>query len=311
MNLGSPEAPTPSAVRRYLGEFLWDHRVVDLPRVLWWLILHCFVLTFRPRKSARAYQSIWQKKGSPLTYLTRQLTENVALAKQNDAIVVDWAMRYGKPSISQKLQELKAHKVDEILIIPLYPQYSSTTTASVYDAVNAEIQGWKHIPGLRFISDYYRHPLYIEALAQSVERAWAAEPKKQLLLLSFHGVPAKLVKQGDPYYYHCLETGEALVKRLGLAENEWKLVFQSRFGKAEWLKPYCVEVLQDLPKQGITDIDVMCPGFAVDCLETLEEIRMENRHEFLEAGGKGYRYIECLNDSEMQVKLMLDLIQNG
>ncbi len=281
VNLGSPEAPTPSAVRRYLGEFLWDHRVVGLPRVLWWLILHCFVLTFRPRKSAQAYQKIWQKKGSPLTYLTRQLTEKVALANTNESLHIDWAMRYGKPSVSQKLQEFKAHQVDDILILPLYPQYSSTTTASVYDAVNAEIQGRKHIPGLRFISDYYRNPLYIDALAQSIENAWAEQPKNPLLLMSFHGVPAKLVKEGDPYYYHCLATAEALAKRLGLAENEWKIVFQSRFGKAEWLQPYCVEVLHDLPKQGVTHIDVICPGFAVDCLETLEEIRMENRHEFL------------------------------
>lgn len=311
VNLGSPASPKTGDVRRFLREFLGDPRVVNLPRPLWWLILNLFVLPFRPKKSAHAYQSIWTERGSPLIVFTEKLTAKLQdLAGVGDShLLIDCAMRYGKPALREKLQNFKKQGVDEIVILPLYPQYSSTTTASIFDVVAEEFVSWRHMPGLHFISDFHRHPSYIEALAQSVRQHWQANGQAELLLLSFHGLPAKLTEWGDPYFYQCQTTGRLLAEQLGLNDHLWKLVFQSRFGKAEWLKPYCVDVLQELPKQGIKNVDVICPGFSVDCLETLEEIAIANQEIFLEAGGETYRYIPCLNDSDTHVEVMLNLIK--
>ncbi len=307
-NLGSPTAPTTKAVRRFLADFLWDPRVVNLPRPLWWMILNFFVLPFRPSKSAKAYQKVWHEKGSPLTYLTRQLTEKMAEQLSSQGVITNYAMRYGEPSIAKQLKAFKAEGVTDIIILPLYPQYSSTTTASIYDDLIKELNQWRHLPNFQFISDYHQDAHYISAVAESIKQAWHEQAKNELLIMSFHGLPEVLTKWGDPYFHQCHRTAWLIAEALGLNESQWMLVFQSRFGKAEWLKPYCVDTLEVLPGQGVKTVDVVCPGFAVDCLETLEEIAMENKSIFLEAGGIDYRYISALNDSVSHVSALIDLI---
>lgn len=308
VNLGSPSAPTIPAVRHFLRDFLWDPRVVNLPRPVWWLILHCFVLPFRPRRSALAYRKIWESKGSPLVFLTRQLTEKIADRLQVENVTTHYAMRYGDPSIADRLRDLKKQGIEKLIVLPLYPQYSSTTTASVYDDLVKELNQWRHLPDFQFISDYYRHPRYIAAVAESIEQSWNEHGKNELLLMSFHGLPEVLTRWGDPYFYHCQQTAAMIAEKLGLKESEWQMVFQSRFGKAEWLKPYCVDTLQNLPAQGIKKVDVVCPGFAVDCLETLEEIAMVNKAVYIGAGGSAYRYIPALNDSNAHVDALSGLL---
>lgn len=308
-NLGSPAEPTVPAVRQFLKEFLGDKRVVNLPRPLWLFILHGFILPFRPKKSLQAYLRIWDsEKGSPLTFLTHQLTTKLATKLAEKHIVVDCAMSYGEPSIPNQLRKFQEQGVTDVMVLPLYPQYSSTTTASVYDSVVKEFNNRWHFPSFRFISDYHANDVYIAKVAQSIESAWREKSKNEMLIMSFHGLPEMLTKKGDPYFYQCQKTAQLIAAKLGLKENEWKLVFQSRFGKAEWLKPYCVEVLEQLPKQGVKSVDLVCPGFAVDCLETLEEIAMENKHVFEAAGGGDYRYIPALNDSDANVEVMLDIL---
>ena len=309
VNLGSPASPKTGDVRRFLREFLGDPRVVNLPRPLWWLILNLFILPFRPRKSAHAYRSIWTEQGSPLIVFTQRLTDELRAQYGNPQLLIACAMRYGKPALREKLQDFKKQGVDEIVVLPLYPQYSSTTTASIFDVVAEEFIAWRHMPGLRFISDFHQHPAYIAALAATIRQHWQMHGQAELLLMSFHGLPAKLTEWGDPYFDQCQTSARLLAEHLGLNDQQWQLVFQSRFGKAQWLKPYCVEVLQDLPKQGIKNIDVICPGFSVDCLETLEEIAIANRAVFLAAGGETYRYIPCLNDSDAHVEMMQALIE--
>ena len=308
-NLGSPTAPTVPAVRQFLKAFLGDKRVVNLPRPVWRVILHGFILPFRPRKSAQAYAKIWDaQKGSPLIFLTRQLTEKVAAKLSSQNVLVEDVMTYGEPSMKTRLQQFKQQGVTDVIVLPLYPQYSSTTTAAVYDTLIYELNQWWHLPSFRFISDYHQNARYISALAESIENAWREKPKNELLLMSFHGLPEMLTKKGDPYFYQCQKTAQLLADKLGLQANEWRLVFQSRFGKAEWLKPYCVDTLQALPNEGVKNVDLVCPGFAVDCLETLEEIAMENKTVFHEAGGEDYRYIPALNDSDLNVEVMLDIL---
>jgi ferrochelatase len=306
VNLGSPDSTKISDVRRYLKQFLWDRRVVNLPRIVWWFILHGFVLRFRPRKSARAYQKIWQKKGSPLVLLTQALAEKTAQRLADKNSMVDYAMRYGKPSIQHKLTQLK--HCDELIIIPLYPQYSSTTTASVYDEIIRVLATWWQLPSLRFISHYYQQPLYINAVVKSIQQAWKQQ-QGQVLLISFHGLPQKLTEWGDPYFNQCQTSAQLIAKGLDLKESQWQLVFQSRFGKAAWLQPYCIDVLTKLPQQGIKNIDIICPGFATDCLETLEEIAITNKAVFMAAGGAHYHYISALNDTDAQVDLLVNFIE--
>ena len=307
-NLGSPTAPTTKAVRRFLKDFLGDPRVVNLPRPLWWLILNFFVLPFRPSRSAKAYRKVWHEKGSPLTYLTRQLTENVAEQLKPKGITVNYAMRYGEPSIATQLKAFKKAGITDVMVLPLYPQYSSTTTASIYDDLTKELKQWRHLPSFQFISDYHQDSHYITAVAASIEQTWREQPKNELLVMSFHGLPEQLTQWGDPYFHQCHQTAALIAEKLGLTEKQWMIVFQSRFGKAQWLKPYCVDTLQVLPTQGIKAIDIVCPGFAVDCLETLEEIAMENKAIFIEAGGTDYRYIPFLNDSKAHVDALINLL---
>lgn len=311
VNLGSPASTRTRDVRAFLREFLGDPRVVNLPRPLWWMILNLFVLPFRPRKSAHAYKAIWTDKGSPLIVFTQQLSEKLAKRYANERLIIDCAMSYGKPALLEKLRDFKQQGVEDFIILPLYPQYSSTTTASVFDAVAAEFGSWRHIPSLRFIGDYYQSPVYIKALADSIRQHWQEHGQAAVLVMSFHGLPAKLTELGDPYFYHCQATAKALAEELALTDKQWQMVFQSRFGAAEWLKPYCIEVLQDLPKQDIKQVDIVCPGFAVDCLETLEEIAIANKEIFMAAGGKSYRYIPALNDSDRQVEVMAELIKSA
>jgi ferrochelatase len=297
-NLGTPDAPTASALRRYLAEFLSDHRVVEIPRLIWLLILHGIILRVRPAKSAAKYASIWTAEGSPL----RVWTEKQALAMQQHfqqaghAISVLYAMRYGQPDISSQLDALKAQGVTRILLLPAYPQYSGTTTASVWDAVYAWAGRVRFVPELRFINHYHDHPAYIEALAHSVRSHWAQHGRAEQLVMSFHGVPERTLLLGDPYHCECHKTARLLATALGLSQSQYRLTFQSRFGKAKWLEPYTEPTLIQLAQSGVKSIDMICPGFTSDCLETLEEISMEARHAFERAGGKAFNYITCLND---------------
>ena len=308
-NLGSPTAPTTKAVRRFLADFLWDPRVVNLPRPLWWIILNFFVLPFRPSRSAKAYQKVWHEKGSPLAYLTRELTEKVAEQLVTKGVTTHYAMRYGEPSIATQLKEFKKAGITDVVVLPLYPQYSSTTSASIYDDLVKELNQWRHLPTFQFIGEYHQDRHYIAAVAESIEQAWREQDKNELLIMSFHGLPEALTKWGDPYFHQCHKTAALIAEKLGLNEKEWMIVFQSRFGKAEWLKPYCVSTLEELPGQGVKTVDVVCPGFAVDCLETLEEIAMENKSIFMESGGTHYRYIAALNDSDAHVSAIINILE--
>jgi ferrochelatase len=297
-NLGTPDAPTPAAVRRYLAEFLSDHRVVEIPRLLWWLILHGIILRFRPTKSAAKYASVWTPEGSPLKVWTEKQSKLLQgwLGQRNHSVKVRWAMRYGSTSIASQLDAMKADGVTRILVVPAYPQYSATTTASVFDAVYAWAQRTRALPELRFINHYHDDRDYISALAASVQRHWKNHGRPNQLVMSFHGVPARTLELGDPYHCECFKTARLLAERLGIDKTEYKVTFQSRLGRAKWLEPYTEPTLIAMAKAGVKRVDVVCPGFTSDCLETLEEIDMEGRAAFLLAGGKAFHYIPCLND---------------
>lgn len=309
VNLGTPDEATPRAVRRYLREFLWDPRMVEIPRMLWWLILHLVILPLRPRRSARAYSRIWTQSGSPLMANSLALGEALGRHLQGDSVVVTTAMRYGSPSVAQGLSRLREARVGRLLVLPLYPQYSSTSTATVYDAVSAELRRWRFVPPTFFLGDYHAHPAYINAVAASIAAQRKAHGDSGFLLFSFHGLPEASRQAGDPYYDQCLCSASLIAQALGLAASQWDVAFQSRFGRAEWLKPYCVEVLADLPKRGVSAVDVVCPGFVVDCLETLDEIAYENRQVFMAAGGKSYRYLSALNADQSHVLLLTKLLR--
>ena len=299
VNLGTPDAPTAPALRRYLAEFLADPRVVEIPRLLWWPILHGVILRVRPAKSARKYASIWMPEGSPLLVWSEKQARLLQgyLGERGHAVPVRHAMRYGKPSVASVLDALKAEGATRILLLPLYPQYSGTTTASAWDAVGAWAARVRSLPELRFVNRYHDDPAYIEALAQRVLAHWQTHGRGEKLVLSFHGVPERTRALGDPYYDECLASAKRLGERLSLRDEQLVVTFQSRFGKAAWLQPYTEPTLVALAKQGVASLDVMCPGFTADCLETLEEIDQEVRAAFLAAGGREFRYIPCLNDS--------------
>lgn len=313
-NLGTPDAPTPAAVRRYLAEFLWDSRVVEIPRLLWWLILHGVILRVRPAQSAHKYQTIWTADGSPLLAISRRQTAALAaeLARRYPGPVrVALGMRYGNPSIAAALAELRDAGARRVLILPLYPQYSAATVASTFDAVAAELRHWRWLPELRLITHYHDHPGYLATLAESL-RAARAETPGERLLFSFHGLPKRNLLLGDPYHCQCHKTARLVAERMGLRPDQWAVAFQSRFGRAEWLKPYTSALLADWGKAGVKSVDVVCPGFAADCLETLEEIALENRQIFLAAGGEQYRYLPALNDTPAHIDALAALIgQHG
>jgi len=309
VNLGTPDAPTPAALRRYLAQFLGDPRVVEIPRALWWLILHGVILRVRPAKSAKKYESIWMPEGSPLqVWSSRQATLlRGYLGERGHAVAVRHAMRYGNPSVASVMDELKAAGATRVLLLPMYPQYSGPTTASAWDAVGAWAAQVRHVPELRFVNRYHDDAGYIEALAQRVLAHWQTNGRGDRLVLSFHGVPRRTLLLGDPYHCECLKTARLLGERLALKKDELVVTFQSRFGKAEWLQPYTEPTLIELARQGVARVDVMCPGFTSDCLETLEEIDQEARDAFLEAGGKAFHYIPCLNDSHPWIAAMADI----
>jgi ferrochelatase len=312
LNLGTPDAPTVPAVRRYLAEFLWDPRVVELPRPLWWLILNGVILRVRPKRSAHAYQSVWTEEGSPLLAIARRqaaaLQERLS-ERLPGPVKLELGMRYGNPSVPAALANLRAANVRRLLVLPLYPQYSATTTASTFDAVARELSTWRWLPELRFVNQYHDTPGYISALAASVRAHWAEHGEPDRLLFSFHGIPREYFENGDPYHCQCQKTARLTAEALGLPRERWQISFQSRVGNKEWLRPYTDELLQEWGAAGIGSVQVMCPGFSADCLETLEEIAVENRDYFLGAGGKEYAYIPALNDRPDHLAMLSDLVQ--
>jgi len=299
VQLGTPDAATPAALRRYLREFLSDPRVVELPRAVWLPILHGVVLRVRPAQSARKYASIWTDEGSPLLVHTRRQATLLrgALGAAGHELEVAFAMRYGNPSIPAVLRELRERNVARLLVLPLYPQYAAATSATALDAVARELAGWRNLPELRMVRGFHDHDGYIDALAAQVRRGWERDGRAERLVMSFHGVPRRTLELGDPYHCECLATGRRLAERLGLRPDEWLLTFQSRFGRAEWLRPYTEPSLRELAASGVRSVELICPGFVADCLETLEEIAIEGRRAFLEAGGREFRYLGCLNEA--------------
>jgi ferrochelatase len=310
INLGTPEAPTAAALRPYLREFLSDRRVVEIPRAIWWPILNGIILNVRPRKSAEKYASIWTPEGSPLKMHTARQTELLrqALSTRTPVpLVVEYAMRYGQPGVAQGLEKLRAQGCDRILALPLYPQYAASSSGSALDAVFRALLKTRNMPELRTVRHFHDHPGYIDALRQSVESYWAEHGRPDMLLMSFHGVPRRTLDLGDPYHCECQKTGRLLAEALGLGTDQYRVTFQSRFGRAEWLKPYTAETLEALGRARTRRLDVICPGFVADCLETLEEIAMEGKTTFLNAGGGEYRYIPALNERPMWIEALADL----
>ncbi|MEO8999709.1 MAG: ferrochelatase [Rhodanobacter sp.] len=312
VNLGTPTAPTAAAVRPYLAEFLGDRRVIEYPRWLWWLILHGVILRVRPKRSAHAYGKVWEKRGSPLRFgseaLAAGLQAEISRQRPQAPVKVALAMRYGEPSVMNTIAQLQREGVRRLLILPLYPQYSATSTGSVLDAVADTIKRMRWPPELRIINDYHDEPAHIEALAQSIESWWAANGRGDKLLLSFHGIPERYLHEGDPYFCQCHATARLLRERLHLSEQQMVISFQSRVGRERWLQPYTDAMVRKLGAEGVRKLDVVCPGFAVDCLETLEEIAMQNRDFFIVAGGETLRYIPALNDSEGQLRSLTELV---
>lgn len=304
-NIGTPKAATPSAVRHYLKNFLSDPRVVELPKIIWWPILYGIILPFRSKKSARLYQSIWTHEGSPLLCNSQKLTQKLQARLR---MPVELGMQYSDPSIAHALKKLQIQHVEKIIILPLYPQYSATTTASTFDTIATTFKTWRNLFEITTINDYSSHPSYIKAICHSIETTWQTKGKK-FLLFSFHGIPKRYIDAGDPYYERCQRTAQLVADTLHLQSTEWSFAFQSRLGYAQWLTPYTNDVLQSLPKQGITDLHVICPGFAADCLETLEEIAIRGKEQFLAAGGKSFYYIPALNDSVEHVTMLEEILK--
>lgn len=311
-NLGTPDAPTPQALRRYLAEFLWDPRVVEMPRPVWWLILHGIILRTRPGRKARDYEGIWTNEGSPLLVTSNRQVSGLQSAlgeASQGGVIVELGMRYGNPSIASALARLRQANARRILVLPLYPQYCAATTGSTFDAVARELATWRWVPELRFVNGYHDDDAYIGALAASISGHWQQHGQPDRLVFSFHGTPRRYLDQGDPYYCFCQKTARLTAERLGLNDTQWMITFQSRFGREEWLQPYTDKTMAALPAQGVRRVDVVCPGFSADCLETVEEIAVENRHIFLEAGGEAFHYIPALNDHPDHIRMLAGLVR--
>jgi ferrochelatase len=307
-NLGTPDEPTAPALRRYLAEFLSDPRVIELPRLLWLIILHGIILRVRPKKSAALYKSVWTSEGSPLLAISRQQQAAIQ-EKLGDSASVKLGMRYGNPSIASALRELQKEAVRKIIVLPLYPQYASPTTGSTFDAVANELKQWRWVPELHFINNYCDEPLYIEALSNSLREHMEQHGKPQKIIFSYHGMPKRYLLSGDPYYCLCQKTTRMVQEKLALDKTDCITSFQSRFGREEWLKPYTDETLESLPGEGIKNIAIISPAFSADCLETLEELAVENRQVFLHAGGEHYSYVTALNDREDHICMLVDKIK--
>jgi protoporphyrin/coproporphyrin ferrochelatase len=310
-NLGTPAEPTAAAVRPYLAEFLSDPRVVEIPKPLWWPLLHGVILPFRSSRSAAKYAKIWTPEGSPLLVWTEKQAKLLQgwLGERGHRVIVRCAMRYGSPSIASQLDALKAEDVTRILVLPAYPQYSGTSTASVIDAVAAWSSRIRSVPELRFVNRYHDDAGYVQALARRIQGHWRDHGRGDHLVMSFHGVPQRTLRLGDPYHCECQKTARLLAARLGLGKDQYTLTFQSRFGKAKWIEPYTEPTLRALARRGMARVDVICPGFTGDCLETLEEIAIEGRQAFLTSGGKEFHYIPCLNDDPSWIAALTALAE--
>jgi ferrochelatase len=315
VNSGTPASLATRDVRHFLKGLLSDPRVVELPRALWLPILYGFILPFRPARVARKYERIWTEEGSPLVAISTRLRSELtrALAQRlSGRISVEIGMLYSPPSVGDALRTLSDAGAEQLLVVPLFPQYSGATTGAVHDGVSRELSGWRRVPQLRYVGDYHDDAGYIEALRVSVAEQWAVHGRTSHLVMSFHGIPLRYTEAGDPYFRRCQETARRLAAALGLGEDEWTAAFQSRFGAAEWLKPYTIDFISGLPRRGVSDITVVCPGFAVDCLETLEEIAIENRDAFMAAGGRKFLYVPALNARPAHAQVLADLIaRNG
>ncbi|HKO87259.1 MAG TPA: ferrochelatase [Burkholderiales bacterium] len=314
INLGTPDEPTPAAVKAYLAEFLSDPRVVEIPRLLWLPILHGIILNVRPRKSAAKYAQIWRAEGSPLRLFTQrqaQLLKGLLGEKfARDKPLVRYAMRYGRPAIEDVLDDLKSEGCERIVVVPLYPQYAASTTATAFDVVAEWCGKQRNIPALRTVKHFHDHPGYITALANNVREYWRAHGRPDKLLMSFHGLPRYTYERGDPYYAQCTRTAALLATELGLKEDMWQMSFQSRFGRAEWLQPYTAATLEMLAAKGLSRVDVVCPGFVADCLETLEEIALEGKAIFLQAGGREFHALPCLNDRQEWIAALAQIVED-
>lgn len=311
-NLGTPDAPTVPAVRKFLKQFLSDRRVIEIPVFVWKIILHCFVLPFRPKNVSKAYAQVWTTDSPMREILFQQvqlIKEKIANNQQHFELNIVPAMTYGNPSIHAVLEDLTKKPQDHVILFPLFPQYSATSTGPLYDAVSKWVLKQRNLPGLTVLRDYYQHPMFIEALAQSVKNYQAKHGKPEKLLMSFHGIPQPYADKGDPYADRCRTTAARVASRLGLTENEWAISFQSRFGKQEWVKPYTDQTLMDWGREGIQSVQVLSPAFSADCLETLEELAVENAETFQHAGGHSYSYIPALNTDELHIELLTQLLQ--
>lgn len=310
IQLGTPSAPEKGAVRRYLREFLSDPRVVEIPKLVWSIILNGIILNVRPGKSAEKYKKVWMPDGSPLmVYTTRQASLLKGfLGQAGHRVEVAFAMRYGEPSVASVLRKLREQNLERLLVVPMYPQYSGATTATAIDAVFAELSKWRNLPELRIVKHFHRHPAYLDALAGQIRTTWQRERAPDKLLISFHGMPKRTLLLGDPYHCECLVTGRLLAERLGLSSEQVAVTFQSRFGRAEWLQPYTDVTLKALGQAKTGRLDVVCPGFVADCLETLEEVAIEGKETFTEAGGGEFRYLPCLNDSPAWIKALAGIV---
>ena len=311
VNLGTPDAPTTSAVRKYLAEFLADPRIVEIPRIIWWLILNLIILNIRPKKSRDLYKKVWIEDGSPLLVTSKKIVKKLKNSKNiisNKNLSIDLAMRYGNPSIKKALDNFKNNNINKLAIIPMFPQYSAATTASIFDKISSEIKLWRNIPDVRFLSTYHDELSYILACAEKIKIFWKSKSKSKKLVFSFHGLPQVNLHKGDPYHCYCHKTARLIANELNLNEDEYVVTFQSRFGKQVWLQPYTDEILTGLAKDGIDSIDIFCPGFLCDCLETLEEINIQGRESFLKNGGKNFDLIPCLNDNPDHIHLFENLV---
>jgi len=313
-NLGTPDAPTTGALRRYLREFLSDPRVVEVPRLIWFVALNLVILVIRPPRSARSYQKVWTDEGSPLLNISKKqavAVEDALKARVPYPVKVALGMRYGNPSIASALEELRQANCTRLLVLPLYPQYSASTTGSTFDAVADVLKRWRLLPQFRMVMDYHQDEAWLEAVAQSIREHWKKNGRGKKLMMSFHGLPKRYLLNGDPYHCQCHASARLIADRLELGEDEWQLVFQSRFGREEWLKPYCDHTLEEWGGNGIDSVDIVCPGFSADCLETLEEVALQNRDIFLSAGGKNYSYIPALNDRQDHIDALTGIIERN
>lgn len=313
-NLGTPNAPTKQALKPYLKQFLSDPRVVEIPRLIWWMILNLVILNIRPKRSAKAYATVWEERGSPLMIHTvdqaKALREQL-VAKYGVGIVVECAMRYGQPAIDDTIESMLQQGVRKLLVLPLYPQYCASTTGSTFDAIAEDFKSRRWIPELRFVTQYHDNADYINAMADKIRDHWNSNEQADKLIFSYHGIPKRYLINGDPYHCQCHKTSRLIAENLGLNIDQYMVTFQSRFGREEWLKPYTDHTLMALPEQGVKSVQIVCPGFSSDCLETIEEIGIENRDYFLEAGGQRYEYIDALNSDDAHIDLIRSLVEDN